>query len=171
VNIPTFAQLRPFIADEECYLVAEELEQTFPGLVAESGFYLHPRTHRAYDHGWCVHTDGSIIDCTHGQFVRARPIVITREGEALHRHYHPWSEHHPQTNPHHCLLRALNIPYECEIAVSYPYLGICDYYGREDTKGARARAARARADFAARGPRARARVLAASGYDFAAASL
>ena len=43
----------------------------------------------AADHGWCVTGDGAIIDTTHRQFVRSRPIIIAAPGTLLARRYHP----------------------------------------------------------------------------------
>jgi hypothetical protein len=151
-TLPTLNQLRPYIADEECYLVTEELEQVFTGLTVDSGFYMHPITNKPADHGWCVSAERTIFDTTHRQFVRSRPIVIAAVGTRLHRRYHSWSEHHPLDNPRFCLFRALGVTYACDRAVGEPWLGICDYWGRENPKHAQHMAARALAQHQGHSP-------------------
>ena len=109
LKIPNEQELRPYCDDQECFEIAELLTQKFHGLKRQDGFYFSDN--QGKDHSWNVAFDGTIIDVTHQQFDRTRPVLIVQPGTEEYKRYYPWSLHH---NPN-CLHKLLNTGQECSL--------------------------------------------------------
>jgi len=64
---PSAAELKPFLADDECSEWAASIEDKWPHLEVNSGYYIRDDGSGA-DHFWNRHPDGTIIDSTSQQF-------------------------------------------------------------------------------------------------------
>ena len=86
-RLPSLAELRPYVAQGECYEMAEALALKLKKyrLAYTTGAYLQAGVFR--DHAWVAAPDGTIIDTTHGQFSRRTPVLIAAPGTKEHARY------------------------------------------------------------------------------------
>jgi hypothetical protein len=85
-EIPKPEDLGDFVDDGECYECAYGLANTYPALTQQTGAYVG-NDGRLRDHSWVVTPDGTIIDTTHGQFDKKRPILYAIPGSPDHQRY------------------------------------------------------------------------------------
>src|SRR4051812_48609524 len=92
MTIPPVHELEPFRYDRECTEIASELQQKYPHLKREDGFYNHP-TQGPGDHAWNIAPDGTIVDMTSIQHDDAydRPYDEPEEGYQF-----PAPQSHPE---------------------------------------------------------------------------
>ncbi len=92
-SVPSLDELMPYKDTRECYLVAEQLEQKWPHLKQDAGFYVRPKK-GAGDHAWNIAPDGTIVDMTATQFGK-QPHVIP-PNHPMHKRYVSWTRHQDQ---------------------------------------------------------------------------
>jgi hypothetical protein len=113
LSLPTEKHLLPFCANGECYEWAQGVEKKFPALRYKAGFYVQ-RDGQPADHAWTSAPDGTVYDTTYSQFNPRVKVGIFKPGTPEHGCYHSYDEHHPASDPGHCLLRALGRDEPCE---------------------------------------------------------
>ena len=82
--VPSMKDMKPFVDVEECYEFAQAMADHFGFRRATGGYRFKGKLR---DHAWVVMPDGTILDSTHGQFVKREPIRVAKPGTVEHGVY------------------------------------------------------------------------------------